>query len=285
MTTVVAAGFGMAVGVGLLLVVLGALGVALGPRSTGPGHARSLSPERVSLRAGLGLVGAIVMLLLTGWPVAVILGGLALAAAPSLVGAKAARAAAVARTEAIAAWAEMLRDTMAAAAGLEEAIASTARVAPPAIRPEVQRLAARIERGSLDAALAEFADALEDPVADMVAASILLTSRRQARRVGDLLGAVSSSARANASMRLKIEATRARTYTSVRLVVLITLAFAGSLVVFSRDYLAPFDDAAGQAVLLLIGCTFGVAYLSMVKMAEVGGPARLLSRLGDEVRR
>ena len=277
MTVVIGALFGLAAGLGVVVAALAATGMLPAP-SAASADRRRRSSDAIGLRVTVGLAGAVLAAVVTGWPVAIVLTGAAFAAAPSLLGAKRRRDQVIARTEAIASWAEMLRDTMAAAAGLEEAIVTTARVAPPPIRAEVQRLAARIERDGLDEALARFAD----PIGDMVAASILLTARRQARHVGDLLGAVASSARANASMRMKIEATRARTYTSVRMVVLITLGFSAGLVVFSRDYLAPFDDALGQLVLLAIGAIFGVAYASMVKMAEVGGPARLLSRLRDD---
>lgn len=280
MTTLVATVLGLLVGLGLVLVGVALLGADPGPRRAPRSMVRARNND-VLLRAALAVAGGVVAALLTRWPVAVPLVAAAAAAAPTLIGAKRRREESVARTEAIASWAEMLRDTMAAAAGLEEAIITSARVAPLPIRDEVRGLARRLERGSLDSALTWFVGEVRDPVADMVAASIVLTSRRQARRVGDLLGAVAASARATASMRLRVEAARARTYTSVRLVVGITVVFTGGLVVFSRDYLEPFDDAVGQGVLLVIGAIFGVAYWAMVRMAEVSEPERLLARLSE----
>lgn len=280
MTTVVSGVLGLFVGLGLLLVGMALAGVDIGP-STPRRLTGRKRPHDLTLRLALAVGGGLLAAMVTRWPVAVPLVAGAAAAAPTLVGAKKRRSQAVAKTEAIASWAEMLRDTMAAAAGLEEAIITSARVAPLPIRDEVQGLARRLERGGLDEAMAWFVDAVEDPVADMVAASIVLTSRRQARRVGDLLGAVASSARASAAMRLRVEAARARTYTSVRLVVGITVTFTAGLVVFSRDYLAPFDDAVGQGVLLVIGSIFAVAYWAMIRMADVASPERLLGRLGD----
>lgn len=280
MNTVVSAVLGAIVGLGAIVFGLGLLGVDLGPRRA-PRVGPSRRPHDLTLRLSLAVAGGILAALVTRWPVAVPLLAAAAAAAPTLIGAKKRREEAVAKTEAIASWAEMLRDTMAAAAGLEEAILTSARVAPLPIRDEVRGLARRLERGSLDDALAWFVNEVEDPVADMVAASIVLTSRRQARRVGELLGAVASSARASAAMRLRVEAARARTYTSVRLVVGITVTFTLGLVVFSRDYLEPFDDAVGQGVLLAIGTVFGVAYWAMVKMADVAEPERLLGRIGE----
>ena len=91
-----------------------------------------------------GMVGAAVLVgALTGWPVAAVLAGAAVFALPSLLRGGRDRARRVARTEAIAGWAEMLRDTLAAAAGLEQAIVATAEVSPAPIRSEVTDLAAR----------------------------------------------------------------------------------------------------------------------------------------------
>src|SRR3546814_5859246 len=63
-----------------------------------------------------------------------------------LFGSRRAAAQATARTEAIAAWTEMLRDTMSGAHGLEEAVTTSAIVAPAPIRREVTALAVRLER-------------------------------------------------------------------------------------------------------------------------------------------
>ena len=90
----------------------------------------------------------------TGWPAAGVLAGAAAGVAPMLVGTRRRRDRLNARSEALAAWAEMLRDTIAAHAGLREAIAVTARVAPVPIRAEVQALAVRAEREPLDGGVA-----------------------------------------------------------------------------------------------------------------------------------
>ena len=92
---------------------------------------------------------------ITFWPMAALLAGLAAFMAPSVMGGGAARQARLERVEAVAAWAEMLRDTMAGSGGLEQSIIATAAVAPLAIRRDVVRLAARLERERLAPALRE----------------------------------------------------------------------------------------------------------------------------------
>jgi hypothetical protein len=199
------------------------------------------------------------------------------AAGPSLFGARRRRSEAVQKIEAIAAWAEQLRDVMAGAAGVQEAIVATGSLAPAAIRPEAGRLVERISsrRERLRPALERFADELANPLGDMVVTSLLLASERQGR-LGDLLSEVARSARQTATMRLRVEAARARTYVTTRLIVGITVVIATWLLLFRRDYLAPFDSAAGQVMLVVIGVVFVGAGVLMRSMAEPTEPARLL---------
>lgn len=267
---------GALVGLGLLLVGLGMRGTPPRP----PRQARPLPPwlsDRFLLRVALATAALVVIGLGTGWPAGALIGAIGAAALPSLVGARARRAAAVAKIEAIAAWAEQLRDVMAAAAGIQEAIVATGPLAPAAIGDEVRRLVDRIatRRQRLRPALEQFADELDHPLGDMVVTSLLLASERQGR-LGDLLSEVARSARQTATMRLRVEAARARTYVTTRLIVGITVLIATWLLVFRREYLAPFDTAGGQVMLVVIGSVFLGAGVLMRRMAEPTEPARLL---------
>ena len=262
---------GLGVGVGLLVAVAGWLGVI--PRSRPEPERRPLPLARIATAAGIGvLVGA-----LTGWPVGALLAAGMAWSAPRLLGGRTAGRSNVARTEAVAAWAEMLRDTMAGAAGLEQAIEATAPVAPPAIRVEVAALVARLDRQPLSHALRVFADDLADPTADLVVASLVLAADRHARRLGDLLTALATAAREEAAMRLRVEAGRARTRTAVRVVVSTTLVMAVGLSILNRGYLHPYDNATGQLVLLVVGGCFAAAFAWLVRMARAPGPERLLA--------
>lgn len=71
-----------------------------------------------------------VVLVVSRWPVAAVAGALVAWFTPELFAPRSGRDAALARTEAIATWTEMLRDTISAAHGLEAAIMTTAPVAP-----------------------------------------------------------------------------------------------------------------------------------------------------------
>ena len=271
-------------GFGVLLIVAGLKGVEISPASRRSGPPLSERFERFSLRIGLAAVLGLVMAALTGWPVGVGLLALLGFVAPSFFGGRGARQAMIARTEAVASWAEMLRDTMAAAAGIEQAIIATAPVSPPAIRREVTILASRLERESLESALRDFADRMAEPTTDLVVAALLLASKKQARRLGELLGTLATSAREQANMRLKIEAGRARVRTAVKVIVTVTVGFAIGLIVFNGKFLEPYGTPRGQMVLALVGGLFALALYWLVKMSTVGPTERFLvaDTIGDE---
>jgi tight adherence protein B len=233
--------------------------------------------DRIALRASLTAVATVLVWVVTGWPAGALMAGLAAASAPSVVGGKARRQAGVDRIEAIAGWAEQLRDVMAAADGIQSAILTTAPLAPEPIRREVRRLADRLaQQERLSVALRRFADEVAHPLTDMIVTSLLIASERQGR-LADLLTEVAASARATATMRLRVEAARARTYVTTRLIIGVTVALATWLVLVRRDYLEPFDSVGGQLMLVLIGAVFAVSGLLMQRMARPDEQDRLLA--------
>lgn len=237
--------------------------------------------QRTSLRWNTAaLVGGLLAGWLTGWVVGGLLVALAAWTLPRVLGGDRTYAYRVARIEAIAAWTEMLRDTLSAAAGLEQAITATVDTAPAAIRDDVRELAMRIERGDrLPDALRELADDLADPIADLVLSALVLASGHQARQLAELLGELATEAREQVSMRLRVEAGRARTRTSVRVIVGTTLSFAVGLVVLNRGYLDPYDGLFGQLMLLLVGALFGLAFWWLDRITRSSEPERFLTEL------
>ncbi|MGP3769760.1 type II secretion system F family protein [Streptomyces sp. SDT5-1] len=201
-----------------------------------------------------------------------------------MLGQAAAQRQQVARVEGIAGWTEMLRDTLAAAAGIEQTIIATADTAPEAVRPQVRALAVRISAGQrLPDALRHLADELDDATADLVIASLILASERQGRRLGPVLDALAATARAHVEMRQRIDAGRARVRTTVRVVVITTVSFAGGLVLLNPEFLSPYDTWRGQLVLMLIGTVFAGAFTWLGRMARLEQPARILAGPGLSV--
>jgi Flp pilus assembly protein TadB len=232
--------------------------------------------ENLVLRVALGVGCAVVVGIVTRWPMAVLLLGVAGFLAPSLLGGEAERKAKLDRIESVATWAEMLRDTMAGSGGLEQSIIATAGLAPQPIRPEVVRLAARLERERLAPSLRVFADDLDDPTADLVVAALILAADKSPKRLGDLLGRLARSARDDVNMRLRVEAGRSRTRTSVKVITIFTTLFALFLMVFNRKYLAPYDTVTGQLVLGFIGLCFGGAFYWLASSFRIDAEERFL---------
>jgi Flp pilus assembly protein TadB len=222
-----------------------------------------------------GLVTAV----LTGWVVGGLLAGLAVWWLPLVLGAGGA-AERSARIEGVAGWTEMLRDTLAAAAGLEQTVLATAPHAPEAVRQQILDLAARVERGDrLPAALRQLAQDLADPTADLVVAALVLASGHEGRMVSPLLGELAATARAQVEMHQRVDANRARTRTTTRVVVGTTLFFAGGLIVLNPAFLSPYDSATGQLVLLLIGALFTAGFAWLHRMSHFEEPERFFTAL------
>lgn len=228
-------------------------------------------------RFGISVVVTIVVWLLTRWPMAGVSAGAVAAMIPLLLDARRQRDADLERLEAIASWAEMLRDTIASHAGLTQAIDITAEVAPLPIRAEVRTLSLRCQRMPLSSALREFAADMDDAAADLIVSALVIADEHQAQNLSGLLGEIAGSSREMASMRLRIEASRARTFASARSMIIITFGIAVGLVTFSPEFLSPYDTATGQLVLGLIGALFAGAVAGLISLSKPEPAPRLLA--------
>jgi Flp pilus assembly protein TadB len=179
--------------------------------------------------------------------------------------------------EAIASWTESLRDTISAAAGLEQAIIATENHCPRAINEPVQRLVASLRYGTLEDALRRFADDIEHPSCDFVVAALITASTHHSRDVAQLLTHLAECSRSECELYLRIWVSRARTRTSVRIISVTILCFALGLFLFNMNYLRPFFSREGSLVLLVVAVCFGSSLYWMSRIARVEIPGRLLS--------
>ena len=266
---------GAGVGLGVLLVVQGIRGRTI----LGPNTDFSIADVVTYLPWVAGaMIGALVVLSVTGWPVAAI-------AAMTGVGSVAIRRSrasdnhnTVARTEAIASWTEMIRDNMAGAAGLEQALMAASQVAPAAIRPEVRRFARRLDDQPLAEALALLGEELDHPSADLVVAALSNAARMETRDLGGLLGRLADSIRGDVRMRLRVEVGRARIRTSARIVMAVTVLTALFIFVFSRELLAVYDSPAGQAWLVMVLGVFVLGAWLLDRFSQIDMPERFTAR-------
>lgn len=252
---------GAAVGLGVWLTALSWRGVRVVP------EASRLVPKAVpSRRAGVWLVAATAVGLLvavaTGWPVAGAAVGVGVLVGPAVLGGGQRRRVEIARAEAVASWAEMIRDTMAGAAGLEESLVQTARVAPEAIRPELDSFARSLRHHPLDEALVDLASNLDHPSADLLVAALTAAARLEARDLGGLLSRLAEAIRGDVRMRSRVEVGRARIRTSGRIAIVTTVATVVFLYLFAGQLLEAYDRPAGQLWLVVVsGVFFGAGWL------------------------
>jgi len=278
---------GTALGLGLVGLV-SALSSDMSSRTIDGASAEPPPPGRSRMRTGgtdvatlgVGLVVGLICMVVTGWPAAGPIGALAAVGLPRLLR-KTSGAVSIATIEAVATWTEMLQGTLAASAGLGQAIIATAELSPDPIRPATEHLASQIRSGVHPReALLQFAEHVGDPCADRVVCSLLLAFSSRAQRLGELLQALAESTREEASLRLRIETSRASVRSGVRTVVVFSVVFAVGLSVLAHPYLVPFGSPTGQLVLCAVGGLYAAGLTLMVTLAR---PPEAIRLLGDAV--
>jgi Flp pilus assembly protein TadB len=216
--------------------------------------------------------------LVTGWPVAGLGTALGVLTGPAALGGTARRQQETATAEAIATWADMIRDTMAGASGLEESLIQTAAVAPAAIRPQLEAFALRLRHQPLDGALDRLASDLNHSSADLIVASLAAAARLQARDLGGLLARLAEAIRGDVRMRTRVEVGRARIRTSARIAVATTAATMVFLYLFAGHLLEPYDTTAGQGWLGVVMAVFFGAGLMLHHYSHLEVPERFTLR-------
>jgi Flp pilus assembly protein TadB len=266
---------GGVLGLGLFTLVVAFVGVP--ERPAGKPRKQRASLQERTRRLIFGTGAGLVALLATGWVVAGVSIGLLVAYWDRIAGSSAVEKRAIARLDALASWTESLRDTIAGAIGLEQAIPATAVNAGAPIRPSLNLLVDRLRiREPLPDALRAFADDLDDPSADIICASLLLNSRLRGPGLRDVLTALAVSTREELDMRRRIEASRKSIRRSVRIVLFIVLGMMGALSILNRRYVAPYDSLGGQTMLVVVAALFSLGLLWLRSLSAPSKTDRFL---------
>ena len=221
---------------------------------------------------------AIVAYSLTAWLLVSVVTGLVVSAVPALKSKQRLRRDERGLADAIATWTEQLRDTLAGAHGLEQAIVATSAHAPLAISSAVSRLSAQIQYGKLSDGLRRFADDVDHPISDFVSAALITATEYQARDLAQLLGHLAQCARDEGRMRTRIWVGRARTRSSVRIITFVVIGFVCALVVFNREYLNVYSSFEGQVILSGIFILFGCSLIMLDQFSRIAAPQRFIRR-------
>lgn len=268
---------GAVVGLGLFFGVLAVVGMPQAPPGKPTRRRRKASAQVRTKRIVYGLIAGGITLLLTRWVVAGIAVGLLGAFWDRIAGSDAQERVGIARLEAMASWTESLRDTIAGAVGLEQAIPATALNAGAAIRPSLNLLVDRLRiREPLPDALMAFAEDIDDSSADVICATLVLNARLRGPGLRDVLTALAVSAREELDLRRRIEASRKSIRRSVRIVLVIVLGVMGLLSVLDRTYVAPYSTVGGQLALLIVVALLGAGLLWLRRLAAPRQTERFL---------
>lgn len=271
------AGVGLAGGLVLLVVAIRGVPTRSPAAQRGPSRA---TPHRLRLRATLAALAALATALVTRWPAAVLLAGALGWAWPSLFAGQRTTSATIERIDAIATWTEMLRGMTVSAASIEQAIMATVPRAPTPIRAEIEDLADRLRRGeSLLTALRPLAEAMNDDVGDLVVGALLLAAdpSQKAGGLARQLDELARRARLKAGYRRRVQTGRARIYASARAITLIVLGVVTVLLIFGREFLAPYGTLAGQLALLGIGTLFAIGFALLARLGQQRAGERFLT--------
>jgi Flp pilus assembly protein TadB len=267
---------GALVGTGVFLLVAAIRGLPPSvPR--GPGRLQRWARGVGAARGAVALLAGLLAVVATGWLVAGVGVALLVVSWRGLSGAAGERLA-LARLEGLATWTESLRDTIAGAVGLEQAIPASLRAAAPSLREPLSVLVDRLHtRVPMAEALRRFADDLSDPGADLIIAALIINSRLRGPGLRDLLGALSRSVREELDVRRNVYAERRSTRRSAQIVVGISVGLALGLGIFDRGYVQIYSTVTGQFVLALVAALYAGGIVWMRSLARFQTPERLLA--------
>lgn len=275
------------------LIVAGVIGLIAGLRRVPvvervPTRTRSLNrlqslPRQTRLLLAAGFMAGVLGWLITGWLLALVIGPAAVIGLPYLLATSPAKAR-IARLEALEEWSRSLSGVLTVGVGLEQALIATLRSTPAPIAGEVGRLAARLRaRWRTEDALRAFADELDDATGDLVAANLILGSRRRGAGLSAVLDSLAESVAADVRARRQVEADRAKPRATARWVTIIS-ATVLLILTLSGEYVGPYSTPLGQIILTILLAAYAALLVWMRRMAEGKPPPRILGNRREPAR-
>ena len=281
---VLAAVCGTLIVAGLLCAAVAITGVAVGDEEVIRPPSRVLTMARAPFaphrwrRVLIAITAGMVILLVTGWPVAALATVAGVIVAPYLLSKRAAERR-IARLGALEQWTRKLGDVLGASRALEDALMLSVRNAPEPIAVEVGTLARRLRaRMPTEDALRLWADEMADPVGDQIAAALILAAAHRGPGLRKVLVGLSDVVARDVAHRQEIEASRAQHRTTLRWVLAFVVAYT-VFVSLRHSYSAPFDTFVGQVAMGVVVLLYAAGFFWIHRLATPAPQPRLLSRL------
>lgn len=217
---------------------------------------------------------------LTGWPIAALGAAAGAVTLPRMLSARDSGRR-IARLEALQTWTRHLADVLGGSAGIEEALQSSADNPPPAIAAEVRALARRLAyRTPTEQALRAFADDLNDPTGDVIAAALILACRARGKGLREVLQGLARTVAKDVAARREIDAERATHRTTARWVIGALLGYTAFALV-NQAYVAPFGTVGGQLILGIVIALYAGAFMWLHRLTRAPKGHRFLNPTGD----
>lgn len=278
MTAMLGALLGLAVVGGLVMLVLG---LQRRPEAIKPDRVEISIGQRIrSARSDVrnALIGALVGLvfaILIGMPALVVVcAALGLTAPPLFV--KPPSAKVIERAEAVETWVRGLTGLLTGGTGIEDAVMTSLPSTPPAIRPEVARLVARLRaQQPVETALRNWADEMDDRISDLVASALIMGADTRRGGLSQALEDLSASVSQQTRTMQRIEADRAGTRSATRIIAGLSVAVFAFIILSPIG--APYRDIVGQLVLVGFGGIYAAILRWMYVLSQGKARPRFLS--------
>ena len=280
MTAMVGGLLGLGIGAGLLLIILGSIRRPVRQRADhDPWRVRwaraTRRPEgkagrRRDLQLAATLVVSLAVVVATQWLAALVIIPSLTLVLPWLLADT--NKDMIARNSALADWTRNLRGLMVggSAATLEGALIGSLSGAPPAIRPQVSALIARLSaRTPTDQALEEFANDLDSEQGDLVVTALMSASRQRGSGIAQVLGRLADAVSAEVEAYRQIEALKAAPRNAARTLTAILFGVAVIWPLFSPPHQAFYSSGIGQLVLVVLAVFALLSLWVLRRMATV----------------
>jgi tight adherence protein B len=274
---------GLLICAGLVGVVAAIRGVALFPPHTHPPGTAPSSPAASpsSTRDGLprwrvrpthlaGAGAGMVVLLVTGWPVAAIATAAGVVFVPQVLGGGKAATPQIATAEALADWTRRLADLISsgAAGSTRDALRRSLNSVPAPIAVPVGLLVSRMGPQGTETALRRFAAEVADPAAEKIAGVLILRERNGGPGLADVLTGLALDLDERSRMVREVEAERAKPRANMRTIVTVTGLLIAAMMLFARTFLSTYSSVAGQVMLVVVVGVFALALRWMKSLSD-----------------
>ncbi|MEP7179590.1 MAG: pilus assembly protein TadB, partial [Pseudonocardiales bacterium] len=258
---------GLLIAAGLVSVVAAVRGVSFMPPRSASGARSTLLITPAHLVA---LAVGVIVLLITGWPVAAIAAAAGVVFVPQVLGGGKAAKQMIVRSEALADWTRRLADLISSGASgsTRDALRRSLTSVPDAVAPEVNRLVRRMGPQGTEFALRQFAREVDDPAAEKIAGVLLLRDRNGGPGLADALTDLAQALDERSRMVREVESERAKPRSNMRFIIIITAALMAGMMLFARPFLTSYSTVLGQFLLVGVAAIFAVALRWMRRLSD-----------------